>query len=249
MVIIAVGLQFEARIAARAGMRVVCGREGQKLSAALACEIARGCSGLISFGLAGGLSPKLRPGTCIVGSTIFSDADQYVPDRDWSDSLLNAIPGAVHGMLVGVAAPVAEPDAKRALFLKTHAVAVDMESHIVARVAAAHSLPMVAVRVITDPVERRLPQAALAGMRLDGTIDAAAVICSLVKNPADILAMVRTAVDARLGRSGLLLCSHSLGLGFNTKATSFRVPPHDSAFGREKMPVNTAGSRRLQLES
>jgi len=47
--------------------------------------------------------------------------------------------------------------AKRALYLKTGALAVDMESHIVAGVAAAHGLPVAAIRVITDPALRAVP--------------------------------------------------------------------------------------------
>jgi len=41
--------------------------------------------------------------------------------------------------------------------VSTGAIAVDMESHVVAAVGAAHGLPVAAMRVVTDPAERTLP--------------------------------------------------------------------------------------------
>ena len=43
------------------------------------------------------------------------------------------------------------------LHQKTGAVAVDMESHIVAGVAGKHAIPMAAIRVVTDPAVRACP--------------------------------------------------------------------------------------------
>jgi hypothetical protein len=59
----------------------------------------------------------------------------------------------------------AHPGAKRSLHISTGALAVDNESHVVASVAAVRGLPMTAVRVIMDPVNRELPAAALAAVR------------------------------------------------------------------------------------
>jgi adenosylhomocysteine nucleosidase len=76
----------------------------------------------MSFGIAGGLSPDLRTGTCVVGSTIISETAQLMTDSDWSRSLLQVLPGAVHGAIVGVSSRiVAHPDAKRALRARTGA--------------------------------------------------------------------------------------------------------------------------------
>jgi adenosylhomocysteine nucleosidase len=157
MIVTVVGLAFEARIAARAGMRAVCGGDGRNLATSLNHAVMRGCSGLISFGVAGGLSPELRPGSCVVATSVHSAAAQYMTDPTWSGTLMRLIPNAVHGAIVGVSSPVAETDGKRTLYRDTGALAVDMESHIVASVASAHRLPMIAIRVVTDPAERALP--------------------------------------------------------------------------------------------
>jgi hopanoid-associated phosphorylase len=214
MIITVVGLAFEARIAARAGAHVVCGGNGRTLATSLDRAVGKGCDGLISFGVAGGLSPELRPGACVVASAILCGAAQYKTDEIWSRNLLQAISGAVHGMIVGVSAPVAHADAKRALFIATGAVAVDMESHIAASVASAHDLPMVAIRVVTDPAMRTLPKSALAGMRPDGTISVPAIIDSVVRNPLELPGLLRVACDALAGRAALLRGSRLLGANF-----------------------------------
>ncbi len=67
--IVVVGMAFEARIAAGLGVPVICGGDGRNLATTLARAMAAGCGGLISFGVAGGLAPDLKPGTCVIGSS------------------------------------------------------------------------------------------------------------------------------------------------------------------------------------
>jgi len=209
-------LAFEARIAAGPGIQVIRSGNGQGLAEALNRAIRGGCQGLISFGVAGGLAPSLRPGTCVVGSAILSAKSRLPTDHSWSQKLLHTIPGAIYGPLFGVPAPIADPEAKQALHHRTGAVAVDMESHVVANVAAANSMPMVAIRVITDPAKRALPKSALAAMRPDGTTDIAAMIRSVMRRPRELPALLQTALDARAARATLLrgrqLLGPSLGL-------------------------------------
>jgi hopanoid-associated phosphorylase len=216
-VIVVVGLAFEARIAAGPGIQVICSGDGRNLAASLSRAIADarqfpdGCRGLISFGVAGGLSPSLEPGACVVGSAILSGTTRIATDHDWSQKLLRTIPGAIYGVLAGVPAPISHPTAKRGLYVRTGAVAVDMESHIVAAVAVAHGLPVAAIRVITDPAQRTLPAAALAAMRPDGTADIGAMIRSVAQRPRDLPALLRTGLDAYAARTTLMRGRRLLG--------------------------------------
>ena len=122
----------------------------------------RGCRGLISFGVAGGLAPGLKPGTCVIGSSVIDDGQERPTDERWSQRLRRIIPDAVYGPIVGVRAPIAFAGDKRALHPKTGALAVDMESHVLRRAAAQHGVPVAAIRVVIDPAERTLPRSALA---------------------------------------------------------------------------------------
>jgi hypothetical protein len=109
---------------------------------------------------------------------------------------VGAIPDPVHGTIAEVPAPIVQPEAKCALFLKTGVVAIDMESEIVASMAAKRHLPMVVIRVIADPADRRLPQVALAVVRPDGTLDIGTLIHSMLKRPHETPASLQTALHA-----------------------------------------------------
>jgi adenosylhomocysteine nucleosidase len=235
-VVAVAGLAFEARIAARAGIRVVCSGDGQTLAAALDRAIGEDCGGLISFGVAGGLSPELECGTCVVGSAILSDAARYATDERWSRNLLGAIPDGVYGAILGVPAPVIGPDDKYALFRSTGAVAVDTESHIVASVACALGLPMVAVRVIVDPAAHTLPKSTLAAVRPNGSVSIAAVIAAAIKNPAELVALPRIALAAHAARATLARTCRLLGPGFG-------LPDSESESSRFSGNARTRWSR------
>jgi hopanoid-associated phosphorylase len=214
--IVVVGLAFEARIAAGPGMSVICSGDGRNLASSLASAVRDGCGGLVSFGVAGGLRPDLEPGACVVASAVLFGDRRIPTDPTWSQNLIDTVPGAVVGTLAGVPSPITTPDAKRALHLGTGAIAVDMESHIVASVAARHAIPMAAIRVITDPAVRALPKSAIAAMRPDGTTDVGAMLRLLLKNPGELPAILRTAIDVRAAcatlRRGRQLLGPGLGL-------------------------------------
>jgi len=208
-----VGMAFEARIAARLGVPVVCGGDGKHLERSLARAMAAGCGGLISFGVAGGLAPGLKPGTCIIGSSVIDEGEERPTDARWSQRLQRIIPDTVYGPLLGVREPIAFAGDKCALHKKTGALAVDMESHVVARAAAQHGVPLAAIRVVIDPVERTIPRSALAGTRPDGTIDPLAVVRSLLRYPRDLIGLMRMSLDARAARATLVQGSALLGPG------------------------------------
>jgi adenosylhomocysteine nucleosidase len=225
-VIIVVGLAFEARIAAGPGVRVICSGDGRNLAAKLTAAIAdarqrvQGCPGIISFGVAGGLAPQLRPGTCVVGSAVVSGERRMPISAEWSQKLLHTIPEAIPGVLLGVPTPIAHPEEKRELYLKTGAIAVDMESHIVAAVGLAHELPVAAIRVITDPAKRALPASAVAAMRPNGTTNIGAMLRSVLRQPKELPALVQTALDARAARATLVRGRHLLGPAFTMPSTT-----------------------------
>jgi adenosylhomocysteine nucleosidase len=233
-IVAVVGLAFEARIATRAGTHVVCSGDGRALAIALDRAIGKDCRGLVSFGVAGGLSPELRCGTCVVGSAILSQATRYATDERWSRNLLRAIPGAVHGAIVGVPAPVIRPDDKLALFRNTGAVAVDTESHVVAGAAAALGLPMTALRVVVDPATHTLPKSALAAVRPNGRVSIAAVIAAAIRNPAELAALPQIALAAHAARATLARTCRLLGPGFGSEQDPEKACPN--ANGRPCWP-------------
>jgi len=231
--IVVVGMAFEARIVAGLGVPIICGGDGKHLVADLTHAMAAGCGGLISFGVAGGLAPDLKPGSCVIGSSVL-DGDVTRPtDTRWSQRLMRMIPGSVLGAIAGVCEPLAFASEKRDLHEKTGALAVDMESHVVARAAEQHGVPIAAIRVVVDPVSRTIPRSALAGTRSDGTIDPVAVVRSLIRYPRDLAGLIRMSFDARAARATLVWGSGLLGPGLGLLDTAPAVPQIAMALERD----------------
>ena len=214
LVIAFVGMGFEAKIAAGPGVLVVCRDSRRDLAKVIDGAVRQGYRGVISFGVAGGLAAHLRTGDWVVASTVLDAHVPHATDAAWSNSLVATIPGATYAPILGVDAPVAEPAMKRQLHMTTGACAVDMESHVVVRLAAAHGLAFAAVRVIIDPAERTIPPAALLGMRSDGSANAWAVLRDLAVRPSQFLSLVRLAVDSFAARAELLRVRRLLGPHF-----------------------------------
>jgi hopanoid-associated phosphorylase len=215
-VVVAVGLEFEARLAAGPATKVCCGR-GSHLAVALATAIGPDCAGIISFGIAGGLDPQLRAGTVIVASSVIgaNGVKMALPaDERWSHMLRRAQPRAVHAPMLGVDAPVTEPADKLRLFRQTGAAALDMESHIAASVATSHDLPFAVLRVVADAANRRVPLAALAGMREDGSLDVWGVLRALLRRPGDLAGLPGVAFNAYVAKAALARARRDLGAGF-----------------------------------
>ena len=158
--------------------------------------IACGVQGLISFGLAGGLDPDLRPGAVICPSNVLSGADRLRADA----SLAAQFGGLTDHVLLDAPEIVATAADKRRLYAMSHAHAVDLESGAVARSASAHGLPFLVLRAICDPAERTLPPAAMIAVERKGSIGLLPVLRSVLRQPGqipDLLVLARDAASAR----------------------------------------------------
>lgn len=197
--IVVTGLEIEARIARRAGLRtLVVGGKPEQRTAAIAEAIESGATGLISFGIAGGLDPKLIPGTMLLPETVHTDrGETFVADDKWRRRLQTHIPGAISGAIYGGEAVVSRVADKRALFGRTKALAVDLESGLVARAATAAGIPFVVLRSVADPAHRNLPRAAALGLNDDGKVAYGAVFGHIVRNLHQFPALLFTAFETR----------------------------------------------------
>lgn len=192
-ILIATGLRREARLMAGPGVTVIAGGgDAARLERELDA-LARSASFILSSGLAGALDPSLKVGDVVIATEISADPQR---GRGFSRLLVGAVPGSHTGRIIGSDVPLATAADKAALLAQTGALAVDMESHVAARVAERHGLPFAVLRVISDMADTTLPAAALAGMRPDGGIAIGAILASLARSPGQIPALIRTGRDA-----------------------------------------------------
>jgi hopanoid-associated phosphorylase len=217
MILAVVGLLREARIVSADGVRVVVGGgDAAALAARLDQAFSDTIEGVISFGICGALSPALKPGDIVVASAVRDGAPRFQTDTAWARSIIGRLPHAITGSIAGSDVMLTDAETKAALHGSSGAVAVDMESHIAARFAQRHNLPLAVLRAVSDGADRALPPAAQRGMRPDGSMDIGAVLQALALDPRQLPALIRTGIEAEKGFSALVHCHHLLGpaLGF-----------------------------------
>jgi hopanoid-associated phosphorylase len=191
--LVATGLRREARLIAGQGIIAIAGGgEADRLERELDV-LAGSATALLSSGLAGALTPDLDVGDVVIGSACFGV--DTTPSA-FAGQLARWLPEARLGLIAAGDIPAATADEKQLLYARTSALAVDMESHVVARVAARYGLPFAALRVISDTANESLPPAALAGMQPDGRVAIGPVIAALARNPRQLPSLVRTARNA-----------------------------------------------------
>jgi len=104
---------------------------------------------LISAGFAGALNDQLQPGDLLLAKN-FSTVR---PDGNFS---LSSVPIQI-GDLLTVPALINSCEDRNKLALTSGAVAVDMETEFIARACAAHRIPVLSLRVISDTPKELFP--------------------------------------------------------------------------------------------
>jgi hopanoid-associated phosphorylase len=220
-VLIVSGLKREAAILAGPGRLAICG-DASTLRAKLAELTCQPIILVISWGVCGGLDPRLRPGDLILGAEVVSAEGRINTDEAGTSSLAQRLIDAGARVAVervaGVSSPVSTARAKAELRLATGAAAVDMESLIAGRFALERRTPFAILRAVADPADRDLPPLVLSAVDSDGRIKAAAVLGDLVRSPGQFTGLVAAARDGRaafraLSRCRGLLPGLFLGLG------------------------------------
>jgi len=194
------GFAAEARLARRFGLIAFTTGGDAMRGRVLAVQAAEAADGVISFGIAGGLAPRLAAGTLLLPRMVIAGNDERLTtDAGLHGSVLAALAAAgLHaetGDLLAIETIVATPRAKAAEHAQYGALAVDLESQHAARAARAIGKPFLVLRAVADPAGRGLPPAALVGLHASGHAAPGRVLASLLRQPGQIPALVATARD------------------------------------------------------
>jgi adenosylhomocysteine nucleosidase len=184
---IVTGLRREAACFRRltGGARVVCYGAGAEAARRAARHLVQtGCRGLVSFGFAGSLSPRLPAGTLIVPEAVLTlDGARFPADEPWRRRILVVTGDAVTAPIVGVDAVAASPAEKASLAQFTGAIGADMESHAVAGVAREAGVPYIAVRAVSDRATDSIPAWLLRTLDARGDVAPLAFGAALLRDP------------------------------------------------------------------
>jgi nucleoside phosphorylase len=212
-VLIVSGLKREAAILAGPGRTTLCG-DASVLRAKLAEAASLRPSLVVSWGLCGGLDPRLRPGNLILAKEVVSDDGAIRTDEAVGASLASRLVGAgarvVVERLAAADAPVLTAVAKAELRRATGAAGVDMESLIAGRYALEQRIPFAILRAVADPAERDLPPLVSKAVDSNGAINALAVIGGLIRSPGQLAGLSAAARDSRTALQALNRCRRLL---------------------------------------
>lgn len=216
--LVVTGMAKEMRIAAGPRATVLnSGGDTKRLRALLQDRRGSPWRAVLSFGIAGGLDPALRPGDVVVATAIVGGARRWKADLPIAERLTGLLLGGglptSLGEIAGVDTPLMAVADKRALRDGAGGEAADMESHAGAEFAAAEGLPFAAIRVICDPAERTLPPLVATALRADGGVNYIAIMRSLAGHPAQIAALPGLARDASNAFRALRRCGNLLRVG------------------------------------
>lgn len=202
------GFTAEQRLAQRFGLSAFATGGDAARGCALAARVAETADGLLSFGVAGGLAPRLPPGTLLLPRAVIAadgrrfDVDAGLHRRLWA-ALAAAGLHAETGELLALETVLATPQAKAAHHARHGAIAVDLESLPAARAAQAAGKPFAVLRAIADPAGRGLPPAALVGLHPSGRPAPGRVLAALVRQPGQIPDLMAAARDTRRALAAL----------------------------------------------
>jgi hypothetical protein len=200
------GLAIEAKIARAAGFAVVIRAGDRDRTAALVAATAAKTECLVSFGIAGGLAPQLGAGTVVVSGEVVSEKHHWAVESLYMQRLSDFAHsiGAIRGPVFGATSILATRTEKKHAWAATRALAVDLESEIVARTATALGIPFIVLRSIADTARRDLPPASLVPLSAEGKPDVLGVLAAVLRRPFQLAGMIGLARETRIALSALI---------------------------------------------
>lgn len=207
--LVVTGTRREGSLASGPGVIILAGGgNGDRLAADLN-RLAPDAGSIISFGTGGGLMSDLRLGDLVIGHALTGALSRDC-DAAWVQSLARALPLARIGTVFADGRLLAGT-ATKARAAETGAIVADMESHVAGAAAARHGLPFAILRCISDTADAALPPAIAVAMGPDGALALKAVMGSILRQPGQLAALIRT--GAGFGRAFAALKIAALAAG------------------------------------
>ncbi len=176
--------------------------------------IAQGATRLISWGCAAALSETLKPGDLVLADTLIdAEGAQINIDPDWHNYAKNLLSTAlkVHtGSLTESKGIVATSQDKKQLHRHSGAIALDMESIAIAKVALQYQLPFLAIRTIADPVSMDLPKAINHSLNNEGDVVLSKLLLFIALHPAELPGVIKLGLHFNKAKNTLKLTAKQL---------------------------------------
>ncbi len=180
--------------------------------------ISDGCERLISFGLAGALSPGLKAGDVVLADRVVDPAGAVVgePSADWVEAVAGRLGEMADGPALHIGGIVSAPEIitssveKAALHSATGGLAVEMEAAGAARAAADHGVAFLCVKAISDTADQNLPVNLSGVIKPDGTPRPGTLLGGLLARPGDVARFFALSRGAKAAHKSLRRVGSSL---------------------------------------
>jgi len=183
-------------------------------NAAIALDNLRGVDGVIITGVAGGLHGDLKIGDVVIGERLmlrreeeFAASHTVEIGGARVDGLAATLEAAriphMRGAMLTSRRAIATPADKSRAHAALGAIAVDMESAVIAQEAVAREIPFVCMRTIMDTAAQNLEGAMLADE--DGRVRIGAAARALIRDPRMIGASIRLMRNLRAATASMAI--------------------------------------------
>lgn len=202
-------------------MLLVCSGVGSdNASASAELLVKQGANRLISWGCAAALDATLKPGDLVLAES-YVDADRVSFDlnnKDWVSHInaelsKNPLRKPRIGMIAESKSIVATGREKAQIAKSTGAMALDMESASIARVARSYGLPFLAIRAIADPLGMDLPKAISYALNSKGEVVISKLLGFVLTHPAEIPGLIKLGLHFYAARKTLKFVAKQLQYG------------------------------------
>jgi adenosylhomocysteine nucleosidase len=170
----------------------------------------KGANRLISWGCAAALDGEFRSGDLVLANACV-DADHVAIDLNneaWLVNVKDCLSKHSHlriytGKLAESKNIVASSNDKAKIAEATDAIALDMESVAIAKVALAHGLPFLSIRAIADPVNMDLPKAVSHALNDQGEVNISKLLLYLLLHPAELPGLIKLGLHFHAAKNTL----------------------------------------------
>ncbi len=152
--------------------------------------IKQGAQQLMSWGCAGALSPTLKPGDLILPhSLLLNDNTLLEIDKIEREQVIKRLHHVIpyySDKILETKQVISTVSDKATSYQRSSAIAVDMESGAVARIAKQANIPFIVIRSIVDPAHFNLPYAVQYAINQQGNVSMCKLLLYLCMHPTEL---------------------------------------------------------------
>ena len=151
-------------------------------------------SQLISWGTAAGLSKILKPGDLLLPDLIMDESGtEYATNSNFKDQIIKLLPNSLSyesGLLCESTTILKGVEDKEAFGKKYNAMACDMESATIAKMAIQRGISFNVLRFVSDDYSTRIPKSIYASINEEGDFNISKFLIQLISKPKDIFQII-----------------------------------------------------------